>query len=139
MKMFPSHDYMTLWGRLVTCGGLLIRLLRTLALLAVSGRARALHARTLVFDGHVHAVDRIFYHGGDIGQRKDDGQFDLPRAKEGGLGALLFSIFVTEDYYPSRFETKQALRMLDNALDQIARNSQAIEIARTASDIARIR
>ena len=31
---------------------------------------------------------------------KSDGQFDLPRAKEGGLGAMFFSIFVTEDYYP---------------------------------------
>ena len=91
-----------------------------------------------MFDGHVHAVDREFYHGGDIGERKSDGQFDLPRAREGGLGALFFSIFVTEDYYPSRFETKQALRMLDCAIQQIQRNSNTIEIARTASDIERI-
>lgn len=104
----------------------------------VSQRARALHAGALVFDGHIHAVDREFYHGGDIGQRKPDGQFDLPRAKEGGLGALFFSIFVIENYYPARLETKQALRMLDCALEQIARNSQSIEIARTASDIERI-
>ena len=90
----------------------------------VSARARSLHSRSLVFDGHVHAVDREFYHGGDIGQRKTDGQFDLPRAKEGGLGALFFSIFVTEDYYPARLETKQALRMLDCAVEQIARNSK---------------
>jgi membrane dipeptidase len=106
---------------------------------AVSERARALHANSLVFDGHIHAVDREFYHGGDIGQRKADGQFDLPRAKEGGLGALFFSIFVTEDYYPGRLETKQALRMLDTAIEQIGRNSQSIEIARTAPDIERIR
>jgi membrane dipeptidase len=105
---------------------------------AVSERARALHASALVFDGHIHAVDREFYHGGDIGQRKPDGQFDLPRAKEGGLGALFFSIFVTEDYYPGRLETKQALRMLNSAIEQIGRNSQSIEIARTAGDIERI-
>ena len=105
---------------------------------AVSERARALHSRALVFDGHIHAVDREFYNGGDIGQRKADGQFDLPRAKEGGLGALFFSIFVTEDYYPGRLETKQAMRMLDSALEQIGRNSQSIEIARNASDIERI-
>src|SRR6478752_829740 len=100
--------------------------------------ARALHQRALVFDGHVHAVDRVFYHGGDIGQRKTDGQFDLPRAKEGGLGALFFSIFVTEDYYPARLETKQAIRMLDSAIEQIGRNRQSIETAPTASDIERI-
>ncbi len=105
---------------------------------AVSEQARALHASSLVFDGHIHAVDREFYQGGDIGQRKPDGQFDLPRAKEGGLDALFFSIFVTEDYYPGRLETKQALRMLDTAIEQIGRNSQSIEIARTAPDIERI-
>ena len=104
----------------------------------VSARARTLHAGSLVFDGHVHAVDREFYHGGDIGERKPDGQFDLPRAKEGGLGALLFSIFVTEDYYPARYETKQALRMLDSAAGQIARNHDTIEIAYSASDVERI-
>jgi len=104
----------------------------------ISERARALHASSLVFDGHVHAVDREFYHGGDIGERKSDGQFDLSRAKEGGLGALFFSIFVAEDYYPARLETRQALRMIDCALDQITRNSQTIELARTASDIERI-
>lgn len=83
-------------------------------------------------------MDREYYHGGDIGERKPDGQFDLPRAKEGGLGALFFSIFVPEDYYPARLETRQALRMADCALDQIARNSPTIELARTASDIERI-
>jgi membrane dipeptidase len=105
---------------------------------AVSPPARALHNRALVFDAHVHAVDRVFYHGGDIGERKRDGQFDLPRAKEGGLDALFFSIFVTEDYYPSRFETKQALRMLDTAITQIAKNNSVIELARTGADVERL-
>jgi membrane dipeptidase len=104
----------------------------------VSDRARSLHQRLLVFDGHIHAVDRVFYNGGDIGIRKNDGQFDLPRAKEGGLKALFFSIFVTEDYYPARFETKQAVRMLDTAIGQIAKNTGTIELARTAGDIERI-
>ncbi len=105
---------------------------------AVSERAASLHQKSLVFDGHIHAVDRVFYNGGDIGTRRSDGQFDLPRAKEGGLKALFFSIFVTEDYYPARFETKQALRMLDTAVNQIARNSATIELARNAADIERI-
>lgn len=51
---------------------------------------------------------------------------------------MFFSIFVTEDYYPARYETKQALRMLDTALDQISKNEVNIELARNASDIDRI-
>jgi len=105
---------------------------------AVSDRAWALHRSSLVFDGHIHAIEREFYHGGDIGQRKPDGQFDLPRARDGGLGAMFFSFYVTEDYYPGRFETKQALRLIDACITQIQANSNTIEIAHNASEIERI-
>jgi membrane dipeptidase len=104
----------------------------------VSDRARALHNSSLVFDGHIHAIEREFYHGGDIGQRKPDGQFDLPRAREGGLGAMFFSFYVSEDYYPGRFETKQALRLIDACITQIQANPATIEIAHTATEIERI-
>ena len=109
-----------------------------LASAQVSDRARALHSSALVFDGHIHAIEREFYHGGDIGQRKSDGQFDLPRAIQGGLGAMFFSFYVTEDYYPGRFETKQALRLIDACITQIHANAQTIEIALNATDIERI-
>jgi membrane dipeptidase len=86
----------------------------------------------------VHVIDRQLYHGGDIGDRVADGQFDLPRAKEGGIDAMFFSIFVTEEYYPQRFETKQTLRLIDLALAQLATNHGTIGLALNASDIERI-
>src|SRR5215212_7027398 len=104
----------------------------------VSDRASTLHRDALVFDAHVHVVDRQFYHGGDMGQRVDDGQFDLVRAREGGLDAMFFSLFVTEQYYPARLETKQVLRLIDAAYDQLGRNKDTIELAFTASDVERI-
>jgi len=90
------------------------------------------------FDAHVHVIDRQFYHGGNIGDRVQDGQFDLPRAKEGGVDALFFSLFVTEEYYPQRYETKQALRLMDLALRQIQQNNRTIALALNASDVDRI-
>ena len=104
----------------------------------VSSEALRLHRSALVFDAHVHVIDRQFYHGGDIGERMPDGQFDLPRAKDGGVGAMFFSVFVTEDYYPQRLETKQTLRLIDLALTQLERNRNTVELALTASDIERI-
>ena len=104
----------------------------------VSERAKTLHQRTFLFDGHVHVANRQFYHGGNMGERSNDGQFDLPRAREGGVDAMFYTVFVTEDYYPQRLETKQTLRLIDVALDQIERNRDNIELARNASDIARI-
>jgi membrane dipeptidase len=104
----------------------------------ISERARKLHRDAFVFDGHVHVVDRQLYHGGDIGDRVADGQFDLPRAKEGGIDAMFFSIFVTEEYYPQRFETKQTLRLIDLALAQLKTNHDTIGLAFNASDIERL-
>ena len=73
-----------------------------------------------------------------MGQRVDDGQFDLARAKEGGLDAMFFSLFVTEQYYPARLETKQTLRLIDAAYGQLERNKDKISLAFTASDVERI-
>lgn len=117
----------------------LLLILNSLAAGQISGAARKLHADLLVFDAHIHVINRQFYHGGDIGERVSDGHFDLPRAKEGGLGALFFSLFVTEHYYPQRMEAKQTLRLLDLALQQLEKNRGAIELARNASDVLRIR
>jgi membrane dipeptidase len=104
----------------------------------VSPRAQKLHDNAFVFDGHVHVINRQFYHGGNIGDRVADGQFDLPRAKDGGIDAMFFSLFVTEDYYPQRLEAKQTLRLMDLALRQLESNKDKIELAKNAADIARI-
>lgn len=100
--------------------------------------ARRLHDATLVFDAHVHVINRQLYLGGDIGDRVPDGQVDLPRLQEGGVDALFFTLFVTEEYYPGRHETRQTLRLVDLALRQIEINADRIELALDASDVERI-
>jgi membrane dipeptidase len=105
----------------------------------ISAQARALQKRLLVFDGHVHALDREFYQGGSFGTRYQNGYWDLSRAREGGVGAFFLSIYVPEYYYPSRFETKQALRRIDHALEQLELNRDLVELALNADDILRIR
>ena len=104
----------------------------------VSVKAKQLHEAALVFDAHVHMINRQLYHGGDIGTRVADGQVDLPRMREGGVDALLFSLFVSEEYYPARLETQHTLRLLDVAKQQVARNRATIEFAFNAEDIERI-
>jgi membrane dipeptidase len=105
----------------------------------VSSRALEIHRRAFVFDAHVHALDREFYHGGSMGDRKSDGQWDLTRAREGGEGAFFLSVFVPEEYYPSRFETRQTLRRIDHALRQLEENRNLVELALSADDVKRIR
>ena len=136
--MHLTNTRQSRWGRRFRLSIVITLSLLLLSAATVSDRARALHNSSLVFDAHIHAIEREFYHGGDIGQRKPDGHFDLPRAKEGGIGGMFFSFYVTEDYYPGRFETKQALRQIDACIQQIQANSNTIEIAHNATEIERI-
>ena len=113
--------------------------LSCLAAGAVSEQAKRLHANAYVFDAHVHVINRQLYDGTDIGQPLKGGQFDLPRARQGGLDAMFFSVFIPEEYYPPRYESKQALRLLELAREQIEKNSGQIELALNARDLDRIR
>jgi membrane dipeptidase len=97
-----------------------------------------LHRDAFVMDGHTHVMTRELLLGTDIGQRYPDGNVDLPRAKEGGVDAMFFSVYTPENYYPGRFETKNTFRVVELALDQIKRNENAIDLALNASDIERI-
>ncbi len=105
---------------------------------ATTARVAALHRSAYVFDGHVHALDREFYHGGNITDRVATGQWDLPRAKEGGVDAFFLSVYVPEEYYPGRYETKQALRRMDHALDQLHKANNQLGLVLKGSDLARL-
>ena len=98
----------------------------------------ALHRQAFVMDGHTHVMTRELLMNTDIGQRYPDGNVDLPRAKEGGVDAMFFSVYTPENYYPGRFEIKNTFRVVELALDQIKKNSSAIELALNGSDIERI-
>ena len=89
-------------------------------------------------DGHIHVMSRQLLEGLDIGQRYNDGHVDLPRAIEGGLDAMFFSVYTPEPYYPGRHEVKNTFRVIELALAQIEKNSRIIELARTASEISSI-
>ena len=97
-----------------------------------------LHRDAFVMDGHTHVMTRELLLGTDIGQRYPDGNVDLPRAKEGGVDAMFFSVYTPENYYPGRFEIKNTFRVVELALDQIRKNEHAIGLALNASDIERI-
>ena len=106
--------------------------------LAVSERARKLHGSAFVLDAHLHVVNKQFYRGGSLGSRLSDGHMDLVRAKEGGLKALFFTMFIPEDYYAARHETKQALRLIDEAYRQLELNKDTVDVALHPADLDRI-
>ena len=111
---------------------------KSLPLLLALAAAASAQNDPFIMDGHVHMINRQYYLGGDIGDRYPNGQVDLPRIRKGGLKAIFFSLFASEEYYPGRFESKLALRLMDLALTQIEKHRDQIEVAFNASGITRI-
>lgn len=104
----------------------------------ISAEALEVHKGAFIFDAHVHALDAVFYHGGSFGTETMHGQWDLPRAKQGNESAFFCSIYVPQEYYPSRFETKQALRRVEQALEQFTMNRTLVTEAFNGDDVKRI-
>jgi membrane dipeptidase len=57
-------------------------------------------ARPPVFDGHNDSLLSSWRTGRDLLARSEDGHIDVPRAREGGLAAGLFAVFVPEEGEP---------------------------------------
>ena len=62
-------------------------------------KAWALHHTALVIDTHIDTTTRVLDHGFDMGQRATDGHVDLPRARDGGLDAAFYSIYVDSRFF----------------------------------------
>lgn len=80
-------------------------------------RARRLHAQSIVVDTHVDAPYVLDEKWADIGQRGATPHFDIPRAREGGVTAPFFAVYV-----PSTLaETGGAARLTLDLIDLVGR------------------
>src|SRR5687767_15332584 len=78
-------------------------------------RAADLHREIFVMDAHTHMINRQLFRGGNIGERYEDGQVDLPRIRAGGVKAIFFSLYSLEPYYAHRYELKHTLQLMELA------------------------
>lgn len=84
-------------------------------------RARELARRFIILDGHIDVPWRLWEKRDskgnateDVGARTQDGDFDFPRAREGGLDAPFMSIYV-----PAKYEAGGAKKMADGLIDMV--------------------
>ena len=103
---------------------------------AVSKRARALHFRSIVIDTHDDTTQRLLDPAFDLGVRHTDGNVDIPRMREGGLGAIFFSIYIPGTITGPE-AVKQALDQIDAVRETAARHPKDLMLARTADDVRR--
>jgi len=106
-------------------------------------RARALHLSVPVFDGHNDYAWEVRERGGkdpaklDIRNLRTDTMTDIPRLRQGGVGAQFWSVYV-----PASLAGQQAvtatLEQIDIVHQVIARYPDDLALALTADDVQRI-
>jgi membrane dipeptidase len=110
---------------------------------APSSPARALHDEVPLFDGHndlpweMRSSAGYDFAARNIRNRLDTGHTDIPRLREGGLGAQFWSVYV-----PASMQGDEAVSA---TLEQVAAvyemtrlHPDVFELARTADDVERI-
>jgi membrane dipeptidase len=79
----------------------------------VADRARKLQRDAIVVDTHLDAPDQLSGKWADVAERGATDHFDLPRAREGGLTAPFFSIYVDAAYAETGGAARRALELID--------------------------
>jgi len=100
----------------------------------------ALHRRAIVVDMHADTTQRLVDEEIDLAQRLADGHLDAVRAKEGGLDAQFFSIWVEPDLFGGGGQ--RAMKRADEQIAAVrglaAKHPETWELAMTAADVRRI-
>jgi membrane dipeptidase len=100
----------------------------------VSARARKLHFASIVVDTHDDTTQRFLDGKFDIGARHTDGSIDVPRMRQGGLGAIFFSIWM-----PSKITgteaVSRALTQIDAVREQVRTHPKDLTLATTAAEV----
>jgi membrane dipeptidase len=100
----------------------------------VSARAKQLHFHSIVVDTHDDTTQRLMDGDFDLGPRNAKGSIDIPRMKQGGLGAIFFSIWI-----PSKVTgpaaVKHALDQVHAVREQVQKHSQDLVLATTVTEI----
>jgi len=100
----------------------------------ISARARKLHFSSIVVDTHDDTTQRFLDGKFDLGARSATGSIDIPRMREGNLGAIFFSIWL-----PSKITGPEAVHrtlvQIDAVSEQVRRHPKDLILATTAAEI----
>jgi len=113
-------------------GGLVV--VTTLAGDIVSERTKKLHFSSIVVDTHEDTTQLLLDPKFDLGDRHTSGSIDIPRVREGGLGAIFFSIWI-----PSKVTgptaVQKALEQIEAVREQVCKHPKDLVLATTAEQI----
>ena len=100
----------------------------------IPSRARQIHSTSIVFDTHADTPQRFLFDHFDLGSRDAEGGIDIPRMREGGIGAIFFALRVPVDITGSN-ATRRALDLLDSVNEQIRRHPDDLMLATSSGEV----
>ena len=101
-------------------------------------QAQALARELLLIDTHIDVPYRLTETPAEIGSRTEDGDFDYPRAVEGGLDVPFFSIYVPASYQESGGAKQLADELIDLVEGIAARHPDKFEMISASEQAARV-
>jgi membrane dipeptidase len=104
----------------------------------ISAKAREVHFRSLVIDTHTDTTQRLLDGKFDVGERHADGSVDIPRMREGGVGAIFFAVWI-RGTITGKPAVEKAFAQLSAIERAVARHPADLVAAKTAGDIRRAR
>jgi membrane dipeptidase len=110
----------------------------------LTDEARRIHSSALVIDGHndmpweIRQQASSSFERLDISQRQDSLQTDIPKLREGGVGAQFWSVWVPVDTIRRGTALTTTLEQIDLVKKMVARYPETFELALSTADIERI-
>ncbi len=92
-----------------------------------------IHKKAILIDTHDDVLSRQIKSGYDLAKEQPEYDFDLVKAKRGGLDAQVFSIWCDE-----KGDYSNAIREIDSLYALLNRHPKQIELATTAVDLRKI-
>jgi membrane dipeptidase len=116
----------------------LLILLLAAASLPAQDRFSRLMRDILIFDAHIDTPRYFVDEGYRLADRHDYYELDIPRMRQGKLGAVLFGIYAQPQDFPPERWLPRGLEVIDALHAEVAANSRDMEFAYTAADVERI-
>jgi membrane dipeptidase len=103
--------------------------------IAISDKANKLAQENIIIDSHIDVPYRLEEKWVDVTKATQGGDFDYPRAKQGGLNAPFMSIYIPASLDSSANSTKLADKLIDYVEAIVGRAPDKFAIATSTTDV----
>jgi membrane dipeptidase len=104
----------------------------------ITARAKKLHFSSIVVDTHDDTTQRFLDWKFDLGARNSTGSIDIPRMRDGNLGAIFFAVWMPSNVAGPE-AVHRALVQIDALREAVRNHSSDLVLATTATEIREAR